>query len=85
MTMLTAYDSAGVPLESGQTLTGRDGAAYEFIEVTSAPTATTFGKVRMRKLAGREESTVIHGIAWLPRHSSMQFADIAFDLTIRTT
>lgn len=85
--MLAAYDSHGNTIVSGQRLTGRDGATYEFIEITRAPTATAFGMVRMRKvydgpeLAGRADAWRFSGLN--PRNASSGFADIAFGITIR--
>lgn len=81
--MLVAYNNHGNVLRPGQLIPGRDGALYEFIEVTSAPTGTTFGKVRMRQIWRESVARYTVAGAYVPRYSSQVFADIAFGLTIR--
>jgi hypothetical protein len=78
--MLTAYDESGMAIKPGQLLPGRDGALYEFIEISHAPTSTTFGKVRMTKTSAAERDA---SPRLIPQHSSQVFADVAFGLTIR--
>jgi len=83
--VLTAYNRDGKLVTPGQLLTGRDGASYEYVEIVCAPTATSFGRVRVRKIHGAASLwyAAQHDAGLTPRYSSQTFADIAFGLTIR--